>query len=77
MRIEVADDWFELSVEDNGMGLSDTPKGNGIALQNVRDRLSGSLDMRFTYRGAKLLWRRYGHASHPFAPFAGIAAFFL
>ncbi|MCX9450098.1 sensor histidine kinase [Vibrio cholerae] len=41
VRIEVADDWFELSVEDNGMGLSDTPKGNGIALQNVRDRLSG------------------------------------
>ncbi|MBN7277976.1 sensor histidine kinase [Vibrio cholerae] len=41
MSIEVTDNWFELSVEDNGMGLSETPKGNGIALQSVRDRLSG------------------------------------
>ncbi|MGL4830154.1 MAG: sensor histidine kinase [Vibrio sp.] len=41
IRLEVVEGWFELSVEDNGMGLSDTPKGNGIALQNVRQRLSG------------------------------------
>lgn len=41
IRINVAGDWFELTVEDNGMGLSDTPKGNGIALENVRQRLSG------------------------------------
>ncbi|PAR34978.1 sensor histidine kinase [Vibrio metoecus] len=41
IRINVVGDWFELTVEDNGMGLSDTPKGNGIALENVRQRLSG------------------------------------
>ncbi|ENM5790343.1 sensor histidine kinase [Vibrio mimicus] len=41
IRIEVTEGWFELAVEDNGMGFSDTPKGNGIALQNVRERLSG------------------------------------
>lgn len=32
VRIEVVDDWFELLVEDNGMGLSDIFKGNGIVL---------------------------------------------
>ncbi|EEY99537.1 autolysin sensor kinase [Vibrio sp. RC586] len=47
IHIDVTEGWFELSVEDNGMGLSGTPKGNGIALENVRDRLSGL----FGYQG--------------------------
>lgn len=41
VTIQVAEGWFNLSVEDNGRGLSDAQQGNGIALNNVRERLLG------------------------------------
>jgi len=41
ITLSVADGWFELIVQDNGMGLSQASVGNGIALDNVRQRLSG------------------------------------
>lgn len=38
-----------LTVTDNGAGFSDTPKGNGIALENVRQRLDGLFGHNATF----------------------------
>lgn len=41
VTIERQQDAIVLTVSDNGAGLGEIPKGNGIALENVRQRLHG------------------------------------
>ncbi|EKO3916290.1 histidine kinase [Vibrio fluvialis] len=50
VAIERLQDSIVFTVSDNGAGLSDIPKGNGIALENVRQRLHGLFghDANFT-----------------------------
>ncbi|KQH86810.1 ATPase [Vibrio furnissii] len=50
VAIERLQDTIVLTVSDNGAGLGEIPKGNGIALENVRQRLHGLFgrDAKFT-----------------------------
>lgn len=50
VTIERLQDAIVLTVSDNGAGLGEIPKGNGIALENVRQRLQGLFgrDAKFT-----------------------------
>ncbi|WHR54118.1 histidine kinase [Vibrio furnissii] len=50
VTIERLQDAIVLTVSDNGAGLGEIPKGNGIALENVRQRLHGLFgrDAKFT-----------------------------
>lgn len=50
VTIERLQDAIVLTVSDNGAGLGEMPKGNGIALENVRQRLHGLFgrDAKFT-----------------------------
>lgn len=50
VTIERQQDAIVLTVSDNGAGLGEIPKGNGIALENVRQRLHGLFgrDAKFT-----------------------------
>ncbi|WP_412499077.1 sensor histidine kinase [Vibrio furnissii] len=50
VTIERLQDAIVLTVSDNGAGLGEIPKGNGIALDNVRQRLQGLFgrDAKFT-----------------------------
>ncbi|WP_275725657.1 sensor histidine kinase [Vibrio furnissii] len=50
VTIERQQDAIVLTVSDNGAGLGEIPKGNGIALENVRQRLQGLFgrDAKFT-----------------------------